>query len=115
MLGWNKVTRKGQGGVIVSEGYKTTLPHWGEVSIHPHIHYPGELFLECHDLGINMHPLGKIDLVDAPNPAETVLAQILEQHKVWCVEALAAIVDTENVSPSDAPAPEVDAQPQADP
>ena len=59
MLTWNENTRRDHSGKVVSAGYKATLPHWGETSIHPHIHHPGELFLSCHGLGIDMHPLGQ--------------------------------------------------------
>ena len=65
MLTWDKTSRKDQAGTVVSEGYKAQVPHWGEASVHPHIHHPGEMFLDCPALGIDMHPLGRADAIDA--------------------------------------------------
>lgn len=90
-LTWNEHTRKDQSGKVVSSGYRANILHWGEASIHPHIHHPGELFLDCHALGIDMHPLGQLAAIDALTPAERVLMQALEQHGIWCLEALVAI------------------------
>ena len=47
MLTWNKTIRKAQSGKTASEGYTAQIPHWGRASIHPHIHHPGEMFLDC--------------------------------------------------------------------
>lgn len=96
MLTWDKSVRKAQGGKVVGESYKARIPRWGEASIHPHIHHPGELFLDCCALGIEMHPLGRIDdPLDAIGPAEMILLRTLEQHGVWCLEAVVAIGGTE--------------------
>lgn len=91
MLTWNENTTRDQSGKVVCTGYRTQLPHWGEASIHPHIHHPGELFLSCHGLGIDMHPLGQIAALDAMNPAEVVLMQALKEHGVQCLEAMAVL------------------------
>ncbi len=98
MLTWDDIPQKDQSGKVLSISYKAQIPHWGEASIHPHIHHPGEMFLTCRGLGIEMHPLGKVlteDIInsakDAINPAEAALAETLEQRGVWCLEALAAI------------------------
>ena len=71
--------------------YKADIPHWGKASIHPHIHHPGEMFLDCPELGIRMHPLGRVFALDAITPAEQMLMKTLEQRGIWCLEALAAI------------------------
>ena len=91
MLTWNKSTRKDQPGRAASEGYKAQVPHWGEASVHPHIHYPGEIFLDCPALGVDMHPLGRAAAMDALNSAERVLMQALKDHAVQCLEAMAVI------------------------
>ena len=96
MLTWDKNTRKDQSGTVVSESYKAQVPHWGEASVHPHIHHPGEMFLDCPALGIDMHPLGKVDAIDALTPAERVLLQTLKEHAVRCLEAMAVIGSPEN-------------------
>ena len=95
MLTWDKTTRKDQLGKVVSEGYKAQVPHWGEASVHPHIHHPGEMFLSCPALGIDMHPLGLADATDALNPAERVLLRTLKDHAVRCLEAMAVIGNPE--------------------
>ena len=96
MLTWdNKATRKDQSGKVVSESYKAQVPHWGEASVHPHIHHPGEMFLDCPALGIEMHPLGKTDAVEALNPAERVLLRTLKEHAVRCLEAMVVIGNPE--------------------
>ena len=96
MLTWDKNTRKDRSGAVVSEGYKAQVPHWGEASVHPHIHHPGEMFLDCPALGIDMHPLGKVDAIDALTPAERVLLQTLKEHAVRCLEAMVVIGSPEN-------------------
>ena len=102
MLTWNDTPQKDQTGKVLSVSYKAIVPHWGEASIHPHIHHPGEMFLDCPGLDIKMHPLGKVlaedkiySAKDAINPAEAVLVKVLEQRGIWCLEALAAICAAE--------------------
>lgn len=103
MLTWNDTPQKDQTGKVLSVSYKAQIPHWGEASIHPHIHHPGEMFLTCPGLDIKMHPLGKVlteDVVDsakdAIDPAEAALVKALEQRGIWCLEALAAICAAES-------------------
>jgi len=83
---------------VVSESYRARLPHWGEASVHPHIHHPGEMLLDCPALGIDMHPLGQIGAVEALNPAERVLMRTLKEHAVWCLDAMEAIGSPEDGS-----------------
>lgn len=94
-LAWDNKSRKDQSGKVISESYRTQVPQWGEASVHPHIHYPGEMFLDCPVLGIEMHPLGKIDATDALNPAERVLLRTLKEHAVQCLEAMVVIGNPE--------------------
>ena len=94
-LAWDKKIRKDQSGKAVSESYRTQVPQWGEASVHPYIPYPGEMFLDCPALGIEMHPLGKVDARDALNPAERVLLRTLKEHAVRCLEAMVIIGDPE--------------------
>lgn len=103
MLTWDDTPRKDRSGKVLSVSYKAQIPHWGEASIHPHIHHPGEMFLTCHGLGIEMHPLGKVlteDIIDsakdAITPAERALMKALEQHGIWCLEAMTAIGSPDN-------------------
>ena len=94
VLTWDDKPQKDQSGKILSVSYKTTIPHWGAASVHPHIHYPGEMFLDCAGLGIEMHPLGHAtaeSTLDMLNPAEMVLMKALEPRGIWCLEALVAI------------------------
>ena len=93
MLTWNKNIRKDQSGTV--ESYRAHVPHWGEASVHPHIHHPGEMFLDCLALGIDRHPLGRVESTDALNPAERVLLQTLKEHAVRCLEAMAVIGNPE--------------------
>ena len=88
---WNDHTRRAQSGQAASESYRAEVPHWGEASVHTHIHHPGEMFLDCPELGIRMHPLGRVFALDAITPAEQMLMKTLEQRGIWCLEALAAI------------------------
>lgn len=90
-LTWDDKSRKDHSGKVASESYRAQVPHWGEASVHPHIHHPGEMFLDCLALGIDMHPLGQIGAMEALNPAERVLIQALKEHAVWCLEAMAVI------------------------
>lgn len=99
MLTWDDTPQKDRNGTVISVSYRTHIPHWGVASVHPHIHYPGEMFLDCAGLGIKMHPLGRVsaeDTLDVLNPAELVLLKALEQRGIWCLEALVAIGGTEN-------------------
>ena len=103
MLTWTDKLQKDQSGKVLSVSYKADIPHWGEASIHPHIHHPGEMFLTCPGLDIKMHPLGRVlteDIMDsakdAISPAEAALVKALEQRGVWCLEALAAICVAED-------------------
>lgn len=91
MLNWDEDIRKGPSGRVVRECYRAQIPHWGEACVHTHIHHPGEMFLECHALGIEMHPLGQVEELDALEPAETVLLRTLGQYGIWCFEAMTAI------------------------
>ena len=90
-LTWEHRDKRDHSGKVVSESYRAQLPHWGEASVHPHIHYPGEMFLDCPALGIDMHPLGKVAAMDALNPAERALMQALKEHGIRCLEAMAII------------------------
>ncbi len=65
MLDWVESTRRNQAGMAAYVSYTAQIPHWGRASIHPHIHHPGELFLDCPALGIDMHPLGQVLAEDA--------------------------------------------------
>ena len=95
MLTWDKDVRKDQT-KTAADGYKAQVPHWGEASVHSHVHHPGEMFLDCPALGVDMHLLGRLDAIDALNPAERVLLQTLKEHAVRCLEAMAAIGSPEN-------------------
>ena len=95
MLTWDEDVRKDQTGAVVSESYTAQVPHWGEASVHPHIHHPGEMFLDCPALGIDTYPLGQVVSTDALTPAETVLLQTLKDHAVRCLEAMVVIGDPE--------------------
>jgi len=91
VLTWDDEPRKDQTGKVISVSYRACIPHWGEASIHPHIDHPGEMFLDCAGLGIEMHSLGRVTAEDTLNPAERVLMKALEQRGIWCLEALVAI------------------------
>ena len=95
MLTWDKTTQKDQSGTVAIESYKAQVPQCGEASVHPHIHYPGEMFLDCPALGVDMHPLGKLDAIDALNPAERTLLQTLKEHALRCLEAMVIIGNPE--------------------
>ena len=96
MLTWDDKPQKDQDGKVLSVSYTADIPHWGEASVHPHIHHPGEMFLDCAELGIEMHPLGKVAAMDSLTPAERALMKALEQRGNWCLEALVAIGIPEN-------------------
>lgn len=91
MLEWTKITRRQYGGTSVSTSYTTNLPGWGRVTVHPCVHCPGELYLTCDSLGIEMYPLGQTAPEDALKPAEAELVRMLIQYVTWCAEALSAI------------------------
>ena len=96
MLTWDKEIRKDQSGEVLSESYKAQVPHWGEASVCSRVHHPGEMFLDCLALGIDTHPLGKVDATDALNPAERVLLRTLKEHAARCLEAMVVIGSAEN-------------------
>lgn len=98
MLQWTKRMRAGQRGIPDSETLFANLPGWGEAVICPHFHHPGEMFLDCPALGVDMHPLGRVGAVEALNPAEQVLMQTLKEHAVWCLDAMEAIGSPEDGS-----------------
>lgn len=91
MLNWSKKVRKNQAGGITSESRTAQVPGWGQASIHPHIHHPGEVFLDCPGLGVDMHPLGPLTLDEAVQPAEEALAQVLDRYAAACRDGLAAL------------------------
>ena len=91
MLTWDDKPEKDLSGKILSMTYMARIPHWGEARVHPHIHHPGEMFLDCPGLGIKMHSLGNVTGLDTLNPAEVVIMKALEQRGIWCLEALVAI------------------------
>ena len=91
MLTWDSTPQKDQDGKILSVSYTADIPHWGKADIHPHVYHPGEMFLDCPELGIRMYPLGQVFAEDAITPAERALMKALEQHGTWCLEALVAI------------------------
>ncbi len=95
-LTWDDRSKKDHFGKVVSESYRAEIPHWGAASVHTHIHHPGEVFLECLALGIERHPLGRVEPLDALNPAERVLMRTLKEHAVWCLDAMAAIGGAED-------------------
>ena len=96
MLTWHDTPQKDQTGKVLSVSYKADIPHWGIASIHPHIHHPGEMFLDCPGLEIEMHPLGRVTAEDTITPAERALMKALEQRGIWCLEALVALGFPEN-------------------
>ena len=91
MLTWRDTPQKDQTGKVLSVSYKADIPHWGIASIHPHIHHPGEMLLDCPGLGIEAHSLGQVFALDSITPAERALMKALEQRGGWCLEALVAI------------------------
>ena len=98
MLTWDDKPQKDDSGKTLSVSYTAHLTHWGEARVHPHIHHPGEMFLDCLALGIDMHPLGRVGAVEALNPAERVLMRTLKEHAVWCLEAMEVIGSPEDES-----------------
>ena len=96
MLIWDKDIRKDQAGNVASESYTAQVPYWGEASVRSRAHHPGEMFLDCLALGIDTLPLGRVEPIDALDPAEAVLLRTLKEHGIWCLEAMAAIGSAEN-------------------
>lgn len=91
MLTWDDTPQKDQEGKVAGVSYRAQIPHWGEASVYPHIDHPGEMFLDCPELGIEMHSLGSAAALDTLDPAEMALMRALEQRGIWCLEALVAI------------------------
>ena len=91
MLTWYDEPQRDLAGNTLGVSYIAQIPHWGEARIHPLKHHPGEAFLDCPALGIEMYSLGAVTEGDTMNPAETVLMKALEQRGIWCLEALTAI------------------------
>ena len=88
MLIWNKDERRDNQQRVVSTSYVTSVPCLGRISIHPHIHSPGEWFLNCQSLRIDKHPLGSVSPEEAERLAEAELVKRLEGHIDWCRSAL---------------------------
>ena len=91
MLIWKKDERKDNQQKIISTSYLASVPYLGRISVHPHIHAPGEWFLTCQSLGIDRHPLGSVPPEEAERLAETELVKRLERHILWCRNALTEI------------------------
>ena len=91
MLIWNKDERRDNRQKIVSTSYLANAPYLGRISLHPHIHAPGELFLTCQALHIEKLSLGSVSPEEAERLAEAELIKRLEQHIVWCQNALQEI------------------------
>lgn len=98
MLRWNKNERRNNRQEIVSTSYAASVPCLGRISIHPHIHSPGEWFLTCQALHIDKHPLGSVSPEDAGRLAEAELAKRLESHIDWCRSALKEICGKSDMS-----------------
>ena len=88
MINWTKDERRNNRQELVSTSYVASVPCLGRVSIHPHIHSPGEWFLTCQALHIDKHPLGSVSPEEAERLAEAELVKCLEGHIVWCQNAL---------------------------
>ena len=91
MLIWKKDERRDNQQKIVSTSYLASVPYLGRISVHPHIHAPGEWFLTCQSLDIDRHPLGSVAPEEAERLAETELVNRLERHILWCRNALTEI------------------------
>ena len=91
MLIWNEEERRDNRQKIVSTSYVASVPYLGRISIHPHIHSPGEWFLTCQALHIEKLSLGSVSPEEAEWLVEAELAKRLEQHSVWCQNALQEI------------------------
>ena len=88
MLMWSKDERRNNRREIVSSSYVASVPYLGRINIHPHIHSPGEWFLNCQSLRIDKHPLGSVSPEEAERLAEAELVKRLEGHIDWCRSAL---------------------------
>ena len=91
MLIWKKDERRDNQQKIISTSYRASVPYLGRISVHPHIHSPGEWFLTCQALNIDKHPLGSVSPEEAERLTEVELVKRLEQHIVWCQNALREI------------------------
>ena len=91
MLIWKKDERRDNQQKIISTSYLASVPYLGRISVHPHIHSPGEWFLTCQALSIDKHPLGSVSPEEAERLTEVELVKRLEQHIVWCQNALREI------------------------
>ncbi len=91
MLKWSKDERRDNRQKVVSTSYVASVPYLGRISIHPHIHAPGEWFLTCQALHIEKLSLGSVSPGEAGRLAEAELAKQLEHHIVWCQNALQEI------------------------
>lgn len=98
MLKWSKDERRDNRQKIVSTSYVASVPYLGRISIHPHIHAPGEWFLTCQALHIEKLSLGSVSPGEAERLAEVELAKRLEQHIVWCQNALQEICGESDTS-----------------
>lgn len=98
MLRWNKDERRDNQQRVVSTSYVTSVPCLGRISIHPHIHSPGEWFLTCQTLRIDKHPLGSVSPEEAERLAEAELVKRPEGHIVWCQNALKEVRGESDVS-----------------
>ena len=91
MIAWNQDERRNNKLEIVSTSYVSSIPYLGRVKIHPHIHAPCEWFLTCQALRIDKHPLGSVPPEKAEQLAEAELIKRLEEHIIWCQNALKEI------------------------
>ena len=91
MLIWKKDERRDNQQKIISTSYLASVPYLGRISVHPHIHSPGEWFLTCQPLRIEKLPLGSVSPEEAERLTEVELVKRLEQHIVWCQNALREI------------------------
>ena len=98
MLRWNKGERRDNQQRVVSTSYVTSVPYLGRISIHPHIHSPGEWFLTCQALRVDKHPLGSVSPEEAERLAEAELVKCLEGHINWCQNALKEVRGESDVS-----------------
>ena len=95
MLAWDEDIRRDPAGTVLSASYTAQVPHWGEASVRSRVHHPDEMFLDCLALGIDAYPLGRLDAIDALNPAERMLLRTLKEHAVRCLEAMVVIGNPE--------------------
>ena len=98
MMNWTKDERRNNRQELVSTSYVASVPCLGRVSIHPHIHSPGEWFLTCQALRIDKHPLGSVSPDEAERLAEAELVKCLKEHINWCQNALKEVRGESDVS-----------------